>query len=307
MNESTAKILCVDDEPSILAALKRLLASDFTFLAATSGEEALEILRQNPDVAIVVSDHRMPGMTGLQLLTEAKSIAPDAVRAVLSGQIDLGDMAEAIHAAQIHRFFLKPWENDYLKVQMLEALSVHRLLKEKAELERLSITDPVTHLSNHRHFHDRMRIEVERSIRHSRPVSLVMIDIDHFKRFNDQFGHPAGDALLRAVAHRLTDLVRSIDTVSRYGGEEFAVILPDTGPETALVVAERVRKSFEEKPFPGPNGRPAFVTISLGVAAAPTHATDSTDLISLADRALYQAKRQGRNQTVGAQSSTPVS
>lgn len=300
MNERPPKILCVDDEPSILAALRRLLGQDFTFLSAGTAEEGLEILEQNPDLAIILSDHRMPGMSGLEFLTRARDLAPEAVRSLLSGQIDLGEMTDAINSAQIHRFILKPWENDYLKVQMLEALNVHELLVEKNELERLSITDPVTHLSNHRHFQDQIKIEVDRALRHNRSVSLMMIDIDHFKRFNDQFGHPAGDALLRAISQRLTELVRSIDTVARYGGEEFALILPDTGPEMALNVAERVRNSFETKSFAGPHGRPAFVTISLGIAAVPDHATNAVDLVALADRALYQAKRQGRNQTVGA-------
>lgn len=294
------KILCIDDESGILDALRRVLTSEFTVLTATSTEQARDVLDHHRDVAIVLTDHSMPRESGVRFLRYVQTAAPDAVRALLSGQVDVSSMAEAINSAQVHRVILKPWDNEYLKLQMMEALASHGILREKRELERLSITDPVTHVRNHRYFQDYLKIEVERTLRHERSLSLVMIDIDHFKKYNDTYGHPAGDALLRGTARRLLDQLRALDTVARYGGEEFAIVMPDTSYENAMLVSERVRKSFEKTGFPSPDGSQTFVTISLGVATAPRNATSSQDLVRAADDALYTAKRQGRNQSVGA-------
>jgi len=294
------KILCIDDESAILSALTRLLTSDFTVLTATSTDQARELLDHHRDVAIVLTDHSMPGETGSRFLRYVATAAPDAVRAILSGQIDMTSMVDAINSAQVHRVFLKPWDNEYLKLQMVESLAAHGILREKRELERLSITDPVTQVRNHRYFQDHLKIEVERAMRHERSLSLMMIDIDHFKAFNDKHGHPAGDALLRATAKRLVEKVRGLDMVARYGGEEFSILMPDTAYENAMLVAERIRKYFAETPFTIPNGHQTLVTISIGVASAPRNATDSQALVTSADAALYTAKRQGRNQSIGA-------
>ena len=295
------KILCVDDEELILGAVTRLLQTDFTVLSAESAEAAYEIVAENPDIAIVLMDQQLPGISGVEFLAKVQQMLPDAVRAVLSGRLDLMDMANAINAAKIHRLILKPWDNDYFKVQMLEALAIHTTLREKRILEELSITDSVTHLKNHRYFQDRLKVEVERSTRHNRPLTLVMADIDFFKMLNDRYGHPVGDQILKGVAQRLVDQLRLIDTVARYGGEEFGLILPDTPFESAMMVAERIRLSFVKKPIGLPDDVLGPVSLSLGVAAVPDHAFTAQELIAQADAALYQAKRQGRNQTVGAQ------
>lgn len=294
------KLLCVDDDPQILASVKRLLSGDFDVLTAATATEALAIVDRNPDVAIVLADHRLEGKSGLELLSDVQTKAPDAVRAILSGHIDIKDMVDAINSSLIHRFILKPWDNEYFRVQMLEALANHSTLLAKRQLESLSVTDAVTSLKNHRYFQDRLRIEVERSLRHGHPLSLAMIDLDNFKLINDQHGHPIGDRVLRTLALRLLDQVRSIDTVARYGGEEFAIIMPDTPLKSGMIVAERIRKAFENNAFYFPNLPPIKVTLSLGLASAPDEATTPSDLIKLADSRLYQAKRQGRNQTVGA-------
>lgn len=294
------EIVLVDDEPSILSAIERVLSRDFTVSAFTSPDEALARIGSRPnEVAVVLADQTMPEMTGLELLERVRDVSPDTVRALLSGQLDLESLSEAVNRQLVHRIFLKPWDNEYLKLQILEARSNHAMLTEKRRLEGLSITDPLTLLKNHRYFQDQLRIEVERGDRHYRAMSLLMVDIDHFKAFNDQFGHPAGDRLLRAVSQRLLDQVRTLDTVARYGGEEFGVILPDTAFDQAMLVAERVRMAFEKTPFAGPDGRPVFLTLSIGIATSPAHAKSADHLIVVADSALYRAKRQGRNQSVG--------
>ncbi len=289
------KILCIDDEVEMTDTLTRLLRADFDVMTANTVDDAKQKIINNPDLAIILTDHRLPGGTGLDLLALAQQKAPEAVRAMLTAHVDLEDLVGAINKSLVHRLILKPWDNDYLRVQMLEALASHELLKEKFEMQRLAITDPVTLLKNHRFFQDQLKIEVARAVRHERELSLIMIDIDHFKDFNDQHGHPAGDRLLREVGTRLTDAVRNLDTVARYGGEEFAILLPDTPADGAFLVAERIRTSFAS----------TLVTLSLGIASCPRHASSAPALVSLADAALYRAKDQGRNQSVVADALRP--
>lgn len=164
------------------------------------------------------------------------------------------------------------------------------------ELRKISITDPLTGLLNRRYFQERVAEEVDRATRHGHPLSLIMIDIDHFKLFNDANGHPAGDRALVMVGRSLRGSVRTIDVVSRFGGEEFAIILPETRRQEALEIGERVRREVEALYFPGEESVPAGrLTVSLGVAGFPEDARDLKSLIQRADRALYQAKARGRN------------
>ena len=175
---------------------------------------------------------------------------------------------------------------------MTEAIQQHQLLQDRENFERLAVTDPVTGLYNHRHFQNHLTIEVERAKRHGRILSLIMIDIDLFKNFNDAKGHPEGNRLLQSVGQILKDSVRNIDVVFRYAGDEFAILLPDTDKAHAKEVAERVRLKTEQQL--------KDATLSLGIASFPADATNFEDLVEKADQALYLAKRSGKNQTVVA-------
>ncbi|MBE2250256.1 MAG: diguanylate cyclase [Myxococcus sp.] len=169
-----------------------------------------------------------------------------------------------------------------------------------AQTVELSMTDALTGVPNRRHLFQQLEAEVNRARRYGTPVSLVMIDIDHFKHLNDAAGHAAGDAALREVTNALKPIVRKVDTLGRYGGEEFVVLLPQVGREEALEVAEKLRRAVEETPFEHgavqPGGK---VTISVGVATLPTDATEQARLVDAADSALYASKRGGRNRVTG--------
>ena len=161
--------------------------------------------------------------------------------------------------------------------------------------KRLSITDGLTKLYNHRYFQEALKREFARCQRHPSPLSLALLDIDHFKKFNDAYGHQQGDIVLQELARTLRGQVRNLDILARYGGEEFAVIMPDASLEVAVRVAERLRAAVEGHPVEGPTG-PLSVTISLGVASVRHGAIGiPAGLIADADRALYRAKEQGRN------------
>ena len=165
------------------------------------------------------------------------------------------------------------------------------------ELERLSVTDRLTELYNHGYLHQRLDEELERAVRFGHRLSVIMLDIDSFKQFNDRYGHPKGDEVLKTVSTIITQNLREIDVAARYGGEEFVIVLPETDAAGALAVAERVRASMEGHPHIT-DGRDEAVslTVSLGVAAYPTHASSVSGLIEAADQAMYDAKRAGKNQ-----------
>lgn len=291
-SNSKPKILCVDDEVGVLESLSRLLKKDFQIFTATSAEEGLEIAKKHLDLAVVVSDYRMPGMNGVDFLKHMKQISPTTARTILSGQIDINELSHAINSAEIHRFFLKPWENDYLKLQMYEAVQTHINLSEKTHFKYLSLTDPVTGLMNHRFFQD----ELKKIVDANTPVALIMLDVDHFKSFNDRYGHPEGDRLLAQIGQCIADSASLPATASRYGGEEFSIILPEANGEAALQFAEMLRQKIAENPLPGP-GRDAFITASLGIAIFPEDAGSASELIQKADEAMYLSKGQGRNRS----------
>ncbi len=166
------------------------------------------------------------------------------------------------------------------------------------ETQRLATTDPLTGLSNYRHFHELLRYEVQRARRMEYAVGLLIMDLDHFKQVNDRHGHPAGDQALRQIADLLRKRLRRTDIIGRIGGEEFAAILPGDGPEEVAIVAEKLRKAVEELPpvTGGMGDESTKVTLSVGGASLGPDVLDSHVLIGWADRALYEAKRNGRNQ-----------
>jgi diguanylate cyclase (GGDEF)-like protein len=166
-----------------------------------------------------------------------------------------------------------------------------------AEIEKLATTDGLTGLYNHRRFQENLTEEFKRLNRHLSPVSLMLTDIDYFKKVNDNYGHPAGDIVLKGVSKIIRKEIRDVDMPARYGGEEFAVILPGTDAEGAKNIAERLRKAVMDTNFSA-DGKLLKITISIGIAAAPVDAKGKEELIEKADKALYHAKHNGRNQSV---------
>lgn len=188
-----------------------------------------------------------------------------------------------------------------LRTGRQELASANQSLRTKnEELERLSVTDGLTGLVNHRALMQRLQDEGIRARRTGRSFSVIMTDVDHFKQYNDAFGHPAGDVVLKQVATLLRDATRTVDCVGRYGGEEFALLLPETEMSGALEVAERIRTRVERAAFPN-----RTVTLSIGVAEFPRDAETTNEIIVVADAALYVAKHNGRNQVAQAGMAAP--
>lgn len=179
-----------------------------------------------------------------------------------------------------------------------------KLEQSQRDLKNLAILDGLTGVYNRREFNLQLKSELERSERYHHPCSLIMMDIDYFKKLNDTYGHQGGDEALRAVAALLKQEVRPTDRVARYGGEEFAIILPETSNERAMVVAERLRVAIALESIPISEDQIINVTVSVGVATFPTDTTSESQLISLADQALYTAKKCGRNRVFQGRTSS---
>jgi len=192
---------------------------------------------------------------------------------------------------------IRPYQIELLKVLGNQAAASLANAKFHSEIERMAITDGLTGLFNHRNFQEKLTAEFRRLERFSAPLSLLLIDIDFFKKINDSYGHPAGDEVLREVSRIIRETIRSVDIPARYGGEEFAALLPGTNHEGALKMAERLRESIEKTNFPI-EGKELRVSVSIGAATSPHDAAAKEELVEKADKALYYAKRNGRNRCV---------
>lgn len=253
------------------------------------GEAVREGIAEEPDAD--------PSSPLLGWANPAYAVRSHAAVALRSGEKVIG----VLLIASAEKRQLVPAERErFLVIGNQSSLALQNALLHE-ELERLSVTDRLTELYNHGYLHRRLDEELERAARFGHRLSLIMLDLDDFKRFNDRYGHPAGDAVLEAVSDVIRQNLREIDVAARYGGEEFMIILPETDLVGAMLVAERVRRSMaERKHVPVPGEAPVSQTISLGVASYPEHGLEARELIEAADRAMYHAKRLGKNRVSAA-------
>lgn len=268
----------------------------WSVIAELSSDMAFEQVRRFRNVAllVVVALLIVVGATayrlGLIIVRPLERLADGAAQVAMGGlDVDL-PATRAGEVGELTRIFNEMVAR--LRQGQQEIADANSRLRAKNEdLERLSVTDGLTGLTNHRALMQRLHEEALRSRRNKHPFAVIMTDVDHFKQYNDEFGHPQGDIVLKHVAHILQQSTRTVDCVARYGGEEFAVLLPETSIAGALEVAERIRAKVEASEFPGRG-----VTLSIGVAEFPRHDDDPQGVIAVADAALYVAKRGGRNQ-----------
>lgn len=218
----------------------------------------------------------------------------------LDHRIDVKDGLEINILAQAFNRMTGNLKRSYAEMEKKVEERTRELSDLNARLRELSITDGITSLYNTRYFYERLQEEMKRALRHNRPLSLIMADIDHFKEFNDTYGHLEGDNVLRKVAACIKGSIRETDIAARYGGEEFAVILPETDGQGTHILAERIRSSVMNCTcyMEGLKGAPRL-TISVGFATFPGSAIEKEELIKMADEALYRAKRMGRNRVEG--------
>lgn len=297
---SIPTILVVDDEEIMRNMLQDVLAdAGYQVSSASGGEEAIQKFKDaNFSFNIVVTDIRMPVMDGVELTRRLKRLNSDTCIIAVTGYASIESAIEILKEGA-YDYINKPFNIDEIKIVVGRAIERQSLLKEAKEKEKyqqLSIMDGLTEVYNRRYFDEMITQEVYRAQRYGRVLSLLMIDIDNFKNFNDTNGHQAGDWALKRISQILAGGVRMIDQVFRYGGEEFAVVLPETDSVGAIVVARRLRADVAMAKFLDKKALPTnHLSISLGVATYPDDAYEAKALIGKADECLYTAKELGRD------------
>ena len=307
------KVLIVDDSATIRAALHGLVEKmGHSVIEAENGSRALEIyLRDRPDLVLI--DVMMPVMDGYDAARKMRESRPDEWVPIifLSSKEADQDLDRAIEAGG-DDYLVKPVSFVVLnaKIRALQRIESTRskllemsrdLAAANRELENLSRQDSLTGIANRRYFDSVLLSEIRRASREREPLSLILADVDHFKAFNDCYGHQAGDDCLRRVASALKSVAkRPADLAARYGGEEFAMVLPMTTVEGAVDVAKSVVRAIDEMSIPHVrSGVSNTISLSQGIASLiPAHDTKPEQIIEFADQALYQAKQQGRNRYV---------
>lgn len=291
-----ATLLIIDDDPIVITALSRMLSSLGRSHFALNGPDGLALAAElHPDVILLDID--MPTMSGLEVCRSLKAdpASRDIPVMFITGQDDLEHEVEALELGA-EDFISKPPRAPQVLARVRSRLQMKHLAD---QLRHSAHTDPLTGLANRRQFDERLAGEWSRAQRSGLPLSLLMIDVDHFKAYNDFYGHPAGDVCLKVVAQSLQRSVRRpTDVLARYGGEEFVALLPETGPTGAQRVAELMLEELQRVLLVHERSPSAsHVTASIGVSTyhRETHGRrGSSELIEAADRGLYAAKQRGR-------------
>jgi diguanylate cyclase (GGDEF)-like protein len=290
------QILIVDDDVAVRNTMNEYInTAGYESYAVSCAEEALERLEKK-SFHVVITDIILPAMGGLDLTKIIKK-DNDSDVIVMTGYSDDYSYEEVINIGASD-FVIKPVRLEELLLRLKRVLKERELTKERIrmmeKLQKLAVTDGLTKLYNSRSFYSQLEMEVDRFNRYKHPLALLLLDLDHFKDYNDNYGHLEGDKVLVHFSRIIKSCLRTNDTAYRYGGEEFTVILPETGGEEAGPVAQRIRAALESERFSPVNGKEVKITISIGVTEYQPQEELST-FIQRADRAMYRSKQKGRN------------
>jgi len=308
MAEST--ILLVEDDKIQGKATKDYLESTgYKVVWAEDGKSAIKVVKTQ-DIDLIVLDLVLPDINGNEvcrwlklnqdtrglpiIMLTAKSSTNDKVTSLTAGADD--HLSKPFNESELGARIYACLRTKALQDELRDK---NRQLEEVlSKVEVLAITDPLTHLFNRRHFEDRIENEFASTARYKSPATCFMIDVDYFKRINDEYGHRTGDIVLKEISLIIKSCLRKVDTAARWGGEEFVVLLPRTKKEDSYTAAERILKTISEYTFTGVNRQ---ITVSVGIASIPDPSIDNAEkLVDASDTAMYEAKNSGRNRIVVA-------
>jgi diguanylate cyclase (GGDEF)-like protein len=288
-----ARILVADDDEEILDLLRELLKDRYEIVLAEDGGEALALL-QSKSFQLAIVDLQLPVLDGFQIVEALRNVAEPLPPAFmfLSAQSSPQAKVRGLRLGAAD-YVTKPFDPDELLARISRIVTA---VQREESLRFDALTDPMTGLANYRSFSENLEHEIERSRRYDEPLSLITVDLDNLKRINDEHGHPSGNDAIRAVARVLRNAVRAVDTVARQGGDEFAILLPNTGRTEASRLAERLRAQVASQTYCGQK-----LSISVGVASREgADGCDLKSLVQASDDALYRAKRAGRDRVEAA-------
>jgi two-component system, cell cycle response regulator len=297
------RVLIAEDDPVSCHILKSFLVKwDYDVSVVSNGTEALQILESDDAPRLAVLDWMMPGMEGVQIcqrLRERKG-HPYVYALLLTARSEKRDLLRGLELGA-DDYLTKPFDAHELRARLLVGERILNLqddlIAAQEELRFRATHDALTGIPNRAMVMDTLRSELFRQAREQRPFGIAMVDIDHFKKINDTYGHLCGDEVLRAVARRMKDCIRPYDTIGRYGGEEFLIVAVASDAAGTMALAERIRSMIESQPVSTQTGD-VRVTVSLGVAvSSDAPSLDPQELLGLADDALYRAKEHGRNRS----------
>jgi diguanylate cyclase (GGDEF)-like protein len=297
--ESRPRLLIVDDEPINIQTLYEIFRQEYEVFIATNALQGLEICDSNPPDLILL-DIVMPGMNGLEMCRQLKSSqrTQDIPIIFVTAYGNPEEETRGLAAGAVD-FIMKPFNCAVVRARV----NTHMTMKTQSDLLRsMAFIDGLTGVANRRRFDESLEAEWRQCRRHRFPLALLMIDIDHFKKYNDTYGHLEGDICLQKIASILREqLGRPHDLVARYGGEEFACLLPGVDMEGAMHKAQSILEELHRQAIPHESSETApFVTISLGVAVSyPGPELLHGRLVAMADAQLYRAKQEGRNRICG--------
>jgi two-component system cell cycle response regulator len=300
--DSRNRVLIAEDDPVTCLLLKTFLTKwNYDVTVVTNGTDALRILEAEGTPRLAILDWMMPGMEGPQIcqrIREQKG-RPYIYALLLSARSEKQDLLRGLELGA-DDYLTKPFDAPELRARLLVGQRIltlqDELIEAREQLRFRATYDALTGVANRAVVMDALRSELSRQVREHRPFGVVLIDIDHFKRINDTYGHICGDAVLKEVAQRMKLSVRPYDTVGRYGGEEFLIVVSSSDEQGTMSLAERVRFALESRPIETDAGE-VSVTVSCGVAVSNGKGMDPQSLLRLADEALYRAKQQGRNRS----------
>jgi two-component system, cell cycle response regulator len=290
------RVMIVDDRAEVRETMSTYMRmAGFESESAASAEEALALLQKGV-FDVIIADIQLPGLGGLDLTKLVKRDHQTDV-IIMTGYSQNYSYKDAISFGASD-FVIKPVRHEELLLRVKRVLRERELTQERTrmmeKLQKLAVTDGLTSLYNSRYFYNQLELEVDRSTRYKHPLALLLIDVDHFKDYNDAYGHLEGDQVLVRFSQILKSCLRANDSAYRYGGEEFTVILPETGAEEARTVAQRIRTALEAETFIPASGQAVSKTISIGVTEyAPMEGMMS--FVKRADEAMYLSKQNGRN------------
>jgi diguanylate cyclase (GGDEF)-like protein len=307
------KVLAAEDNPVFQSMLRTMLSKwGYDSVIARDGCEAWAVLQSRDAPRLAILDWMMPGMDGVEVCRRIRAAGrePYIYILLLTARTESKDLVEGMEAGA-DDYLTKPFNAHELRVRLRAARRIldlqEQLLLAREALREQATHDGLTGLLNRASVLEALRTELARSMREHQSLALLMVDLDHFKRINDTRGHQAGDAVLREAARRMKSTIRQYDTVGRYGGEEFLIVLPGCDGSTGRIQAERVRETLASERFLA--GGDSFpVTCSIGLSWSAAYSQNEADgLIREADLALYRAKDRGRNRVeTGSADLVPV-